>query len=227
MASLLTSTTTVVTLADWLAQLGGIAPERVRMQPPPGTATEKDVLAVQDHEDRLCELVDGTLVEKAMGFRESCLALALSEALRGFVRPRRLGLVTGADGVMRLATGLVRIPDVAFVSWDRLPGRRMPTEPIPSLAPDLAVEVLSEGNTPGEMARKRQEYFAAGVRLAWFVDPRTRTVEVYTAADQSTVLHAEHILTGGEVLPGFALSLQELFAELDQQGNDDTSLRTP
>jgi Uma2 family endonuclease len=109
----------------------------------------------------------------------------------------------------------VRIPDVAFVSWERLPGRRIPSEPIPDLAPDLAVEVLSPGNTPGEMARKRQEYFAAGVQLVWIVDPVARTVAVYTAPEQSTVLQAAQTLAGEPVLPGFTLPLRRLFAALD------------
>jgi Uma2 family endonuclease len=218
MTSVLTSAAAIKTLADLLEQLGGIAPERIRFHPPPGTATEKDVLEAEDHEDRLCELVDGVLVEKAMGWRESLLAGALIEALRGFVRSRRLGLIAGADGPVRLAAGLVRMPDVAFVSWDRLPNRQVPSDPIPDLAPDLAVEVLSAGNTPGEMARKRQEYFAAGVRLVWLVDPVARTVEVYTAPEQSMVLHAADTLDGGVVLPGFALPLHKLFAELDHQG---------
>jgi Uma2 family endonuclease len=121
--------------------------------------------------------------------------------------------------MVRLAAGLVRIPYVAFVSWNRLPDRRVPREPIPGLAPDLAVEVLSESNTPGEMARKRQEYFAAGVRLVWVVDPEARTVEVFTTPEHCTVLHEEHTLEGGEVLPGLTLPLRELFAALDPQGN--------
>jgi Uma2 family endonuclease len=79
------------------------------------------------------------------------------------------------------------------------------------------VEVLSESNTADEMARKRREYFAAGVRLVWQVAPLTRTVEVYTAPEQVTVLHEEDTLEGGAVLPGFALPLREFFAELDQQ----------
>jgi Uma2 family endonuclease len=219
MTSVSTPTVTIETLADLLEQLGGIAPERVRFRPAPGTATEEDVLAIRNGpERRLCELVDGVLVEKAMGLRESYLASVLIMILLTFVRLRNLGLVTAPDGTMRLAPGLVRIPDVAFISWDRLPNRRVPTEPIPDLAPDLAVEVLSVGNTPGEMARKRQDYFAAGVHLVWQVEPSTRTVEVFTAPDQSTVLHETHILDGGTVLPGFTLPLQELFAALDLQG---------
>jgi Uma2 family endonuclease len=213
-----TATAAIDTLADLLEHLGGISPNRVRFRPAPGTATEKDVLAIHGREGRLYELVDGVLVEKAMGFGESLLACALIEILRGFVRPRNLGLVTGEAGMMRLMSGLVRIPDVAFISWDRLPNRRVPTEPLPDVAPNLVVEVLSASNTLGEMARKRQEYFSAGVQLVWQVDPRMRTVEVFTAPDQSTVLHETHILEGGTALPGFTLPLQELFAELDLQG---------
>lgn len=206
------------TLADLIAYLGHIDLHRVRLHPAPGTATEQDVHAIHNHERRLFELVEGVLVEKAMGFQEACLAIALGSILRAFVRPRNLGLISGADGMMRLASGLVRIPDVAFVSWDRLPGRRMPTVPIPALAPDLAVEVLSAGNTPDEMARKRHDYFTAGVRLVWIVDPVARTVAVYTAPDDAMVLAETALLDGGEVLPGFTLPLQELFAELDLQG---------
>jgi Uma2 family endonuclease len=213
-----TSTAAIDSLADLLEQLGGIAPNRVRFRPAPGTATEEDVLAIHDREGRLYELIDGVLVEKAMGLRESFLAIALAAILWNFVRPKKLGVVTGADGTMRLISGLVRIPDVAFISWNRLPNRRVPTEPIPDLAPDLAVEVLSAGNTPGEMARKRQDYFAAGVQLVWQIDPSTRTVEVFTAPEQSTLLHEMQTLDGGTVLPGFALPLHELFAELDIQG---------
>ena len=215
MTAIATATAALDTLADLLEHLGGISPKRVRFRPAPGTATEKDVLAIHDREGRLYELVDGVLVEKAMGFSESLLAGALIEILRGFVRLRNLGLVTAPDGTMRLAPGLVRIPDVAFISWDRLPNRRVPTEPIPDLAPDLAVEVLSAGNTPGEMARKRQDYFAAGVQVVWQVDPNTRTVEVFTAPEQFTVLHEAQTLEGGTVLPGFTLPLRELFGELD------------
>jgi hypothetical protein len=82
----------------------------------PGTATEKDVLSVLDRENRPCELVDGTLVEKAMGFEVSQLALLIGTFLNNFVRPRKLGIVTGADRTIKLFPGLVRIPEVAFAS---------------------------------------------------------------------------------------------------------------
>jgi Uma2 family endonuclease len=153
-----------------------------------------------------------------MGYNESVLAVAIAAVLRAFVIPRNLGVVSGESGMMRLFAGLVRIPDVAYASWDRLPGRRMPSEPVPALAPDLAVEVLSESNTPREMERKRGEYFRAGVSVVWIVDPDARTVAVYTAVDRSDVLSEADVLGGGSVLPGFAVPLRELFAELDRAG---------
>jgi Uma2 family endonuclease len=210
--------TKVQTIADLLSALGGIGPERVRLHPAPGTATEEHVLEIERRENRLCELVDGVLVEKVMGYRESIIALALSSFLRAFVVPRNLGLVSGADGMVGLFPGLVRIPDVAFASWERLPGRRVPAEAIPPLAPDLAVEVLSKGNTPGEIARKLREYFAAGVRLVWLVDLERRSATVHTSPDASKDLDEKSILDGGDVLPGFSLALKELFAELDRHG---------
>ena len=130
----------------------------------------------------------------------------------------RIGIVTGADGTVELMPGLVRIPDVAFTSWDRLPGRRYPTAPIPRLAPNLAVEMLSRSNTPGEMAAKRQDYFAAGVRLVWEVDPEARTVSVYTAPANPAILNEADTIDGGAVLPGFTFLLRDLFGELDRQG---------
>src|SRR5438046_1438132 len=73
------------TIADLLEQLGDIPAERVRFQPCPGTATERDVIDVHDRENRLCELVDGTLVEKVMGFDESIFAVHLAGALLNYL----------------------------------------------------------------------------------------------------------------------------------------------
>jgi Uma2 family endonuclease len=216
MLSSVNSTAAIETLADLLKQLGGIDPARIRFHPAPGTATPQDVLDIQAREGRLCELVEDVLVEKAMGFRESWLASFLIYVLLSFVKPRDLGIVTGEAGLIRLAPGLVRIPDVAFVAWQRLPGRRMPTEPIPGVVPNLAIEVLSDSNTVAEMARKRREYFAAGVQLLWFVDPQAHTVAVYTDPERFTLRHEDDTLDGGAVLPGFSLSLRELFQELDR-----------
>lgn len=219
MASPEMTTPPIETLADLLHRLGGISLERIRFRPAPGTATEADVLAaLEAPRKRLCELVEGVLVEKALGYTESLLASYLIVLLDAFVRPRNLGLVTAPDGTVRLWAGRVRIPDLAFFSWDRLPGRQRPTEPIPTLAPDLAVEILSAGNTDAEMASKRQDYFTAGVRLVWQIDPAVRTAQVYSSPDAVTTLGEVGTLDGGVVLPGFSLPLRQLFAELDRRG---------
>jgi Uma2 family endonuclease len=200
----------IKTLADLRRRLGGIPLERIWFHPAPGTATEKDVIAAEARENRLCELVDGTLVEKAMGFEESRLAVELSHQIKSYLDQNDLGICVGADGMMRIAPGLVRIPDLSFISWDRLPGRESPREPIPDLAPDLAVEVLSEGNTKAEMARKVREYFDAGVLLVWLIDPRKRTARVFSTRERSVLVRANQSLDGGAVLPGFVLPLSDL-----------------
>lgn len=201
------------TAADLLTRFGPIPLRRIRHDPTPGTATETDVIRIHDREDRLYELVDGILVEKVRGYYKSYLACVLIEALRGFLRVHNLGIVAGPDGLMRLFPGLIRIPDVSFVSWARLPGSRLPRDPIAPFAPDLAVEIFSPSNTRQEMDRKLQDYFTAGVRLVWYVDPATRTVTVWTALNQSALLHETDALGGGDVLSGFTLPLAELFAE--------------
>ena len=205
-----------LTVADLLERFGPMPDGRIRTDPPPGTATEQDVIDIEARESRLCELVDGVLVEKTVGIYESYLALQMGHLLTMFVERHGLGMVVGADGMMRLAAGLVRIPDVSFVSWSQLPGRRVPRVPIADLAPDLAVEVISPSNTAREMERKFQDFLAAGVRLVWYVHPGPQEVHVYTA-ERHDVLTLDQELSGGDVLPGFALPLRQLFEE-SQQG---------
>jgi Uma2 family endonuclease len=203
------------TLGDLLRRIGDVAPDRVRFVPAPGTATRDDLLKP---ENELCELVEGTLVEKPVGQEESFLALSLATWINNFVIPNNLGYLTGESGFYELPGGTVRGPDVAFTLWDRLPGRRRPTDPIPLDVPNLVVEVLSPSNTKREMALKREEYFRGNVQLVWEIDPRQRTVRVYTALDRFQDLTAADSLTGDPVLPGFALPLQDLFGELDRHG---------
>ncbi len=204
------------TVADLLERLDGIPPHRIRLRPAPGTAREEDVVAVHDHEGLLCELVDGVLVEKVMGYYESRVAAILIQLLGNFLHQARLGIVAGADGMMKLAAGLVRVPDVSFVSWSRLPDGQVPRAPIPRLVPDLAVEVLSEGNTKAEMTRKVAEYFAAGTLQVWLVHTDPPAVEVFSSPDQSTRLEEADTIDGGGVLPGFSLSIRDWFERVER-----------
>ncbi|MBS0262175.1 MAG: Uma2 family endonuclease [Planctomycetes bacterium] len=189
---------------------------RVRMDPLPGTATVDDVLRVHREEKRLCELVDGVLVEKAPGYEETMLAVILITLLQNFVGPRKLGIVAGEGGMLRLAPGLVRIPDISFISKSRLPNGKPPREPIPGLVPNLAVEVLSRSNTEREMTRKLADYFGVGIELVWYVDLPTRTIRVFDSAEKSVVLAGTQTLTGGSVVPGFSVTVAEVFSVLDE-----------
>jgi Uma2 family endonuclease len=211
---------TIENLDDLVERLGSIPLRRIRFIPPPGTATEDDVVAVHDRTNHLCELLDGVLVEKAMGFYEARMAAALIGLLEEFLTKHDLGIVLSSDGMMRLAPGLVRIPDVSFLSWSHFPNRELPREPIPDIAPDLAVEVLSESNTKAEMQRKLWDYFDAGVRLVWYLDPETRTAEVYTGVDQCRRVREVQSLDGGDVLPGFSLPLSLWFARAGKRRSD-------
>jgi Uma2 family endonuclease len=108
---------------------------------------------------------------------------------------------------------------VAFLSWARFPGGKPPPreDRVPAVVPDLAVEVLSKSNTKREMARKRREYFAAGVKLVWEIDPETRAANVYTGPDAVSPVPVDGTLDGGDVLPGFTLSLRDVFARADRR----------
>jgi Uma2 family endonuclease len=186
--------------------------ERIYATPPPGTATEADVLARPLGEKRLCELVDGVLVAKPLDFRQALLGSLLVHQLGGFVFAQDRGILLGAGAPFRLAPGLVRLPEVAFVDWKHFPNRELPAGDILDLAPDLAIEILREGNTASEMERKLREYFAAGCRLVWHVDPVTRTVRVYKDPTTFELVGVDGVLDGGEVLPGFTVSVGDWFA---------------
>ncbi len=195
--------------AEWLRALGDVPLERIIFDPWPGTATEADLLYLVEH-DRPCELIDGTLVEKPVGFWEGIIAVNLVTLLTAHVNPRKLGVVAGPDSMMRMiAGGRIRLPDVSYISFERLPRTR---EPVPTLAPDLAAEVLSETNTVREINQKLREYFDSGTRLAWIIDPQTRTVAVYRSAGEPTFLLQESDqLDGDAVLPGFLATVSDLF----------------
>lgn len=125
------------TAADLVERFGPIPLCRVRGRPAPGAATEQDVIELVDHENKLCELVDGVLLEKAVGTYESYLAMRLGRLLGNFVEEQRLGIVLGADGMIRLAPGLVRIPDVSFIAIERLPDREVSRSRFARCSPSL------------------------------------------------------------------------------------------
>jgi Uma2 family endonuclease len=217
MATLITDPASAGVSADWTAadmqeQLGGIPLKRILMQPSPGKATVEDVEKALARTGRAHELVDHILVEKPMGYLEARIAYILGHILETFLETHDLGMASGPDGPFRISGDLVRSPDVAFITWARLPGGEFPSRAVPEMVPDLAIEVLSETNTPREMERKLRDYFSAGTRLVWYIDPRTQTARAHTSPDRSQFIPTDGVLDGGEVLPGFEVRLADLFA---------------
>jgi Uma2 family endonuclease len=205
------------TVAELQAYLGGIPVARIRLQPLPGQATEEDIFTIHDKEGPICELIDGILVEKPMATFEALLAGVLLYYFQVYLEDHDIGIALPGDGLLRLFPGRIRAPDVSFISWKRMPDRELPDEAIASLAPDLAVEVLSASNTEAEMRQKVQEYFQAGGKLVWLVDPETRTVRVFTSPRRSGLLTEDDTLDGRKVLPGFSLPIRKWFARASRR----------
>ena len=205
------------TVADLVESLGGIPLHRIRLVPPPGTATEEDVL-----NQKACELVSGVIVERAMGYFESRLAVILLYLIEDWLTSSKLGYCNGEGALTRLEPGNIRMPDVSFVRWERV-GGMVPREPICGVSPNLAVEILSRSNTRNEIDRKRAEYFNAGVELVWIVDPLKQVIEVWTTPKDCHLVGPEDVLNGEAVLPGFRLSVRDWFARAGQQSPEASS----
>ena len=109
------------------------------------------------------------------------------------------------------------MPDFSFISWEKFPNREWPAEPITNLIPDLAGEVVNVDNSRRELECKRRDYFQGGVRLVWEIDSKKQSVRVYTSPNQFQEIGPDGSLDGGEVLPGFTLSLAQLFARAGRQ----------
>ena len=217
MAAIVTATRSPFrTIADVQERLGYVPVERIITRVLPGCATEQDLLDTSITGDRGCELVDGILVEKAMGFRADYLGIWIGHLLLNYVAVNNVGGVGGAQGGVRFRVGLVRMPDVTFTRWDSVDDPDDIEDPDGAFleyAPDLVVEVLSPGNTRREMEIKLAEYAKAGVKLVWYVDPERKEVDVYLKGNprRKKTYGIGSVLEGGEVLPGFTLPVAKIF----------------
>lgn len=161
------------------------------------------------------ELVKGVLVvRQPASYRHGEVTVRLTKALVLFVDAHDLGRVLAAETGFKLETSpdTVRAPDVAFVSKARIPS------PAPKgyapFAPDLAVEVLSPDDRPGEVLAKVADWLRADSRLVWVVDPGRRLARVYRAEGTESLLEETDALEGEDVLPGFSCQLAEVFSRL-------------
>ncbi len=190
--------------------------ERIRTDPPPGTADIRHINRLLRRGMPLVELIDGTLIDKPLSYPHAVVTTEVLLAVGRWMdaRAENAGVLLGASGAVRLSPRVVLMPALSFTRAARVPKVIPPRAPYLPAIPDLVVELPREGNTPAEMARKLKEYFLAGVELVWFVNLEERTVKVFTSPDDVSTLAATDTLTGGAVLPGFAVPVADLFAVL-------------
>lgn len=173
--------------------------------------TAEDLLRLPD-DGAPHELIRGELrTMTPAGGRHGAINGVITGLLFEHVRAHDLGKVLTEATGFRLSENpeTVRCPDVSFLSRARIPTEGIPSGFIDG-APDLAVEVLSPGDTVFELEEKVEDYLAAGCLLVWVVNPQLRRVTVHEAGGASRVLGEGEVLEGGEVLPGFACPVGEL-----------------
>ncbi|MCZ6678005.1 MAG: Uma2 family endonuclease [Candidatus Poribacteria bacterium] len=174
--------------------------------------TADDLWKLPDDEHRY-ELVKGELRQMPpAGSEHGVRAVRITWRLAQYVEMNKLGCVFAAETGFKIAQNpdTVRAPDVAFVRQSSIPENGIPAGYWEG-APDLAVEVISPGDTYTAVAEKVDQWLQAGCSLVWVVNPRRRTVEVYRAPDDFTILKAEDILDGEAVVEGFQCRVAELF----------------
>ena len=170
-----------------------------------------------DEPTGLYEVVDGGIREKALGVYEAETASILQEVLGPSVRSRGLGrVVTETLFDLRPAVDRCRCPDSAFVSAATLPlGRQTPRVAAWAVVPELAVEVVSPTNSANEVARKVEEYFQAGVRRVWVVDPALAKLYDYGATTAVRILALGDTLDAEDLFPGFAMPMRDLLGDAE------------
>ena len=176
----------------------------------PTLLTAEDLLRLQPP-DKRTELVRGRMiVREPAGFRHGDVAMAIAARMHAFAAHGNLGRVLAAETGFRLFVNpdTVRAPDVAYVRHDRIP------DPLPRgfapFAPDLAVEVLSPDDRPGEVLEKIGDWLSAGTRLVWEIDPERRLARAYRADGTISIISDADALDGEDVLPGFNCTLREI-----------------
>ncbi|HEY4690908.1 MAG TPA: Uma2 family endonuclease [Anaerolineae bacterium] len=165
------------------------------------------------HGDKRVELVKGERVEMPpAGSEHGEIAGNVFAALHAFVRQHHLGKTYAAETGFILSRNpdTVRAPDAAFVSTERA-ALQTRKEGFFEGAPDLAVEVVSPTDMDEDVEEKVLDYLRAGTRLVWVARPRTKTISAYRSLTNIRVLTLQDTLDGGDILPGFAVPVKEIF----------------
>ena len=180
------------------------------------TWTDEAFMALPD-DGHHYEIINGELIDmgNSGALHGYVCSLALA-ALAGYILPKKLGVILDSSTAFKMKNGNKRSPDIAFFAKERLQGMAVLPSGYLEGAPDLAVEVLSPGNTVEEIEDKLTEYFESGSRLVWVIHPTQHYVLVYRSAQEpDRLLKEKDSLDGEEVIPGFTLAIADLFQKLD------------
>ena len=180
------------------------------------TWTDEAFMALPD-DGHHYEIINGELIDmgNSGALHGYVCSLALA-ALAGYILPKKLGVILDSSTAFKMKNGNKRSPDIAFFAKERLQGMAVLPSGYLEGAPDLAVEVLSPGNTVEEIEDKLTEYFENGSRLVWVIHPTQHYVLVYRSAQEpDRLLKGKDSLDGEEVIPGFTLAIADLFKKLD------------
>lgn len=177
--------------------------------------TDKAFMALPD-DGHHYEVVNGELIDRGnSGALHGYVCSLLLAALMGYILPKKLGVILGSSTAFKMKNGNKRSPDIAFFAKERLQGMTELPSGFLEGAPDLAVEVLSPGNTVEEMDDKIGEYFENGARLIWVISPTQHYVLVYRSAQEpDRLLKSVDSLDGEDVISGFTLPVADLFQRL-------------
>ena len=173
-----------------------------------------DELLVMPDDGYRYELVKGELTRMApTGHKHGIVTMHVAGPLYRHVKDNNLGEVYGAESgfVISQDPDTVRAPDVAFVRRERI---EIAGE-VKSYwlgAPDLAVEVVSPGDTVSEVEQKVAEWLEGGSRMVWVVSPKLHTITVYRSLTNIVTLTENDKLDGADVVPGFQMKVAEIFA---------------
>jgi Uma2 family endonuclease len=176
----------------------------------PALMTAEDLLRLNLPNKRT-ELVRGVLVvREPAGYLHGRVAMKLAARLEAYVERTGVGECFAAETGFTLARGpdTVRAPDVAFIRRERL--LDPPPKGFAEVSPDLAVEVLSPGDRPGEVLAKVADWLSAGTRLVWVIDPARRLARVYRQDGTEAIVTGGQALDGEDVVPGFSCALDEV-----------------
>jgi Uma2 family endonuclease len=179
----------------------------------PAKAITADEFFAMSFPNERTELVRGEVIRMSpTGAEHGVVAGNILALLNIHVKAKKLGMGCAAKTGFIVARDpdTVRAPDASFVSHERIGGMPRPRKYWP-FAPDLAVEVVSPGDTAEEIETKVGEWFAGGARRVWVFYPVSSKVHDYRSPTEVTILQAEDTLDGGDVVPGFSCRVSEVF----------------